>query len=235
MNIVDAVIILIILCGAVVGFKRGVLKELVMTVGFLLVFVISFYFKNPIADWLSTFLPFFEFSGAIKGLTVLNIILYQVVAFLIVFSVVMVVFRIILAITGVIEKILKFTIILGIPSKLLGAVVGAVEGFIIAFMVLFVLNLPVLNIGIINESKYKDKILNTPVLTNIVSSVGDTVSDVYNLMDSKDYKNDKDAFNREAINIMLEHKMITVKYVEKLVDYGKLRVAGIDSVLNNYR
>lgn len=235
MNIVDVVIILIILCGAVVGFKRGVLKELVMTVGFLLVFVISFYLKNPIADWLSTLLPFFKFSGAIEGLTVLNIILYQVVAFLIVFSVVMVVFRIILAITGVIEKILKFTIILGIPSKLLGAVVGAIEGFIIAFMVLFVLNLPVLNIGIMNESKYKDKILNTPVLTNIVSSVGDTVSDVYNLMEKKEYKNDKDAFNREAINIMLEHKMITVKYVEKLVDYGKLRVAGIDSVLNNYR
>lgn len=235
MNIVDVVIILIILCGAAIGFKRGVIKELVMTVGFLLVFVISFYLKNPVAELLSAFLPFFEFSGVIKGVTVLNIILYQMVAFLIVFSIIMVIFKILLTISGVIEKILKFTIILGIPSKILGAIVGAIEGFIIAFVVVFVLNQPMLDVGIIQSSKYKDKILDTPILTNIVSSVGDTINDVYQLMESDKYKKDKDAFNREAIDIMLEHKMISAGYVEKLIDYGKLKVPGIDSVLNEYR
>ncbi len=235
MNIIDVVIILIILCGAVIGFKRGVLKELVMTVGFLLVFVISFYLKNPIAEWLSAYLPFFDFWGAIKGVTVLNIILYQIIAFLIVFSIIMIIFRVVLAISGIIEKILKFTIILGIPSKILGAIVGTVEGFIIAFIVVFVLNQPMLDVGIMQESKYKDKILNTPVLTNIVSSVGDTVNDVYELLESKEYDSNPDGFNRKAIDIMLEHKMISVKYVERLIDYGKIRVPGIDSVLNEYR
>jgi len=235
MNIVDVVIILIILCGAVVGFKRGVIKELVMTVGFLLVFIISFYLKNPIASWLSAYLPFFDFWGAIKGVTVLNIILYQIIAFLIVFSIIMVVFRIILEISGFIEKILKFTIILGIPSKLLGAVVGAIEGFIIAFIVVFVLNQPMLDVGIMADSKYKNRVLNTPILTNIVSSVGDTVDDVYKLIEGSEYESDPDGFNRKAIDIMLEHKMIDVSYVEKLIDYGKLRIPGIDSVLNNYR
>lgn len=235
MNIIDVVIILIILCGAVIGFKRGVLKELVMTVGFLLVFVISFYLKNPIAEWLSAYLPFFDFWGAIKGVTVLNIILYQIIAFLIVFSIIMVIFRVILTISGIIEKILKFTIILGIPSKILGAIVGTIEGFIIAFMVVFVLNQPMLDVGIMQESKYKDKVLNTPVLTNIVASVGDTVSDVYELLESKEYESNPEGFNRKSIDIMLEHKMISVKYVEKLIDYGKIRVPGIDSVLNEYR
>lgn len=235
MNIVDVIIILTILCGAVVGFKRGVLKELVMTVGFLLVFVVSFYLKNPIADFLSTYLPFFNFAGAIKGITVLNIILYQVLAFLIIFSIIMVIFRVILTITGIIEKILKFTIILGIPSKLLGAVVGAVEGFIIAFIIVFVLNQPMLDIGIMKGSKYKDKVLDTPVLTNIVSSVGDTVNDVYKLLENKEYESDPDGFNRRAIAIMLEHKMINVKYIEKMIDNGKIIVPGIDSVLNEYR
>ena len=37
MNIVDVLIILTVACGAVIGFKRGFFKELVMTVGFLLV------------------------------------------------------------------------------------------------------------------------------------------------------------------------------------------------------
>ena len=46
---------------------------------------------------------------------------------------------------------------------------------------------------------------------------------------------DSDEFNIEAINIMLKHKMISVSYVEKLIDYGKIRIPGIDSILNNYR
>lgn len=236
MNIIDVLIILIILCSAVVGFKRGVFKELVMTVGFLLVFIISFYLKNPVAEWISLHMPFFKFGGIVEGVTALNIILYQLIAFIIVFSVVMVIFRVVLSITGFIEKILKFTIILGIPSKLLGAIVGAIEGYIIAFLVVFLFNQPMFDIGIINESKYKDFILNsTPVLTNVVSDIGDTVDDVYNLVEKELYKNDGDAFNREAINIMLKHKVIDVKYVEKLIDYGKIRVPGIDSVLNEYR
>lgn len=235
MNIVDVVIILIILCGAVIGFKRGVIKELVMTVGFLLVFVISFYLKNPIVEWLSPYLPFFDFWGVFEGVTVLNIILYQIIAFLIVFSVVMVVFRALLEITGFIEKILKFTIILGIPSKILGAVVGAIEGFIIAFVVVFVLNQPMLDIGIMKDSKYKDRVLDTPVLTNIVSSVNETVRDVYELMENEQYKKDSDAFNLKAIDVMLEHKMITVGYVENLIDNGKIKGNYFDSVLNKYR
>lgn len=236
MNIVDVLIILLILCGAVVGFKRGVLNELVMTVGFLLVFIISFYLKNPLAEWFSLYLPFFSFGGIVEGVTVLNIILYQLIAFIIVFAVIMVIFKVILTVTGFIEKILKYTIILGIPSKILGAVVGAIEGYIIAFIVVFIFNQPMFDVGIMNDSQYKDRILNsTPVLTDVVSSVGDTVTDVYKLIENNKDNMNSDEFNRESINIMLKHKMITVSYVEKLIDYGKIRIPGIDSILNNYR
>lgn len=236
MNIIDIVIILVILCSAIVGFKRGVLKELVMTVGFLLVFIISFYLKNPLAEWFSLYLPFFNFGGIVKGVTVLNIILYQLIAFILVFSVIMIAFRVLLSITGFIEKILKYTIILGIPSKLLGALVGAVEGYIIAFILVFIFNQPMFDVGIINDSKFKDNLLNsTPVLSDVVSSIGDTVTDVYYLIDNNKNELNTDDFNREAIDIMLEHKMINVEYVEKLIDYGKVRVPGIDSVLNKYR
>ncbi|MBQ7136746.1 MAG: CvpA family protein [Bacilli bacterium] len=236
MNIVDVLIILTILCAAVIGFKRGVLKELVMTVGFLLVFIISFYLKTPLAEWMSLHLPFFNFGGIVEGLTVLNIIFYQLVAFITVFSVIMAVFRVVLAVTGFIEKILKFTIILGIPSKILGAIVGAIEGYIIAFLLVFLFNQPMFDVGIINDSKYKDKILNsTPILTNVVSSIGDTVTDVYNLVENnKDVKN-KDQINRETINIMLKHKVISVKHIEKLIEKDKINVPGIDAVLNEYR
>ena len=112
MNIVDVLIILIVACGAVIGFKRGFFKELVMTVGFLLVFIVSFIFKNPVAQILSLNLPFFEFGSAVKSAVVLNIIFYQFVAFILVFALAMLLFRILLSISGFIEKILNFTFIL---------------------------------------------------------------------------------------------------------------------------
>ena len=176
MNIIDVIIILIILCGAVVGLKRGVLNELVMTVGFLLVFVISYFLKNPVAEFLSLNLPFFNFGSGGGSSVALNIIFYQIISFVIVFCIVMFLFRILLSITGFIEKILKFTIILGIPSKILGFIVGAVEGYILAFLFIFALNQPILNIDVVNQSKLKEPMLTkTPVLTNLISNVKNTV------------------------------------------------------------
>ena len=84
MNIVDALIILIILASGVAGFKRGVLKQTVSTVGFIIVVVLAFYLKNPIAEFLSLHFPFFKFSGSFANVTSLNIILYQIISFILV-------------------------------------------------------------------------------------------------------------------------------------------------------
>lgn len=236
MNIVDVLIILIIACCAVVGFKRGVFKELVMTVGFLLVFIISYLFKNPVAEILSLRLPFLEFGETIKNSAVFNIIFYQFIAFILVFFIVMVLFKVLLSISGFIEKVLNFTIILGIPSKILGAIVGGIEGYIIAFVVVFVLNQPILDVGIMSGSKMKNFVLNsTPGLTQIVSSVGNTVEDIHDLMEDKAYEKDVDKFNRDAIEIMLKHKMVKVKYIEKLQDAGKIKVPGLNNVIEKYK
>lgn len=236
MNIIDVLIILIIACCAVVGFKRGFFKELVMTVGFLLVFIVSYLFKNPVAEILSLHLPFIEFGSAIKSADVFNIIFYQFIAFILVFFIAMVLFRVLLDISGFIEKVLKFTIILGIPSKILGALVGAIEGYIIAFVIVFIFNQPMLDVGMMEGSKMKDFVLNsTPGLSQIVSSVGDTITDIYDLMEDKTYENDVDKFNRDAIDVMLEHKMVKVDYIEKLIDADKIKVPGINQVLEKYK
>lgn len=219
MNIIDVVIILIVLAAGVVGFKRGVFKELVMTVGFLLVYIISFKLKNPVANFLSYNLPFFEFGG----LTSLNIILYQALGFIIVFSLIMIIFRIILKVTNIFEKILKFTIILGIPSKILGFIVGLIEGYIIMFIVLFVFNQPFIDNGLMDGSKYADKILNSsPVLTEVVKTTNDAVKDIYEV--EKNYVNtkNKNELNRECIRILLNYKVIDQDYANKLKEKGKI-------------
>ena len=77
MNILDIIIVLILIMCAIVGFKRGAIKEIVSLVGIILVFVISFSLKGVLGNLLCKFLPFFDFAGSIEGLTVLNILLYH--------------------------------------------------------------------------------------------------------------------------------------------------------------
>ena len=65
------------------GIKNGFFKQTVLTVGTILTVVLAFAFKDTLADWFSYNLPFFNFLGPIKGLTTINIIMYQMLAFLI--------------------------------------------------------------------------------------------------------------------------------------------------------
>ncbi len=235
-NIVDVVIVLLILMFGVIGLKRGFFKEVAISVGVVLVFILAFYLKDPLANFLSLNLPFFQFKGAFEGLTALNIVLYQLIAFIVLLIILLAILNVVIAVTGVFEKILKFTIILGIPSKILGMIVGFIEGYIIVFVALFFLSQPAFNITIINQSTLTPKILNsTPGLSNIVGDLNQTMNDIYELGKKFETNKDPNQFNLETVDTMLKHHIVKTDYIEKLIDKGKLKITGIDSVLNKYR
>ena len=83
MVIADAVIIGLMIFFGISGLKNGFFKQAVLTIGTILVFVLSYYFKDYLANFFSYNLPFFDFHGSFQGLEVINIILYQMLAFLI--------------------------------------------------------------------------------------------------------------------------------------------------------
>ena len=60
-NIFSVVIVLLILLCGVLGSKRGILKELVIIVGTIVVFILAFFLKDFIAGFFCTYLPFFNF------------------------------------------------------------------------------------------------------------------------------------------------------------------------------
>ena len=229
MNVIDIAIIFIILAFGVLGAHRGVFKQLVTTVGFLLVVILSFYLKNPLADFLSLNLPFMGFSASS-----FNIMFYQAVAFIIVIIILLAILGTLIKISGGIEKILKFTVILGLPSKILGFIAGIIEGFVIVFVLLFFLQQPSFKISVVNESKLSDSILSsTPILSNISSSMVDTINDIYEL--TKDStKLDKNTLDLKSIDVMLKHKLITKNYVNRLIKAKKIKVSGIEEILNKY-
>lgn len=235
MQMVDILIILLILSFGVTGLKNGFFKQTVLTIGTILVFVLSYKFKDYIANFLSFHLPFFNYTGPFEGLTTINIILYQMISFIFVFLLLTSVLVVLLKVTGVFEKILKFTIVLGIPSKILGFIVGLIEGYVVVFIALFFLSQPAVNIDIINESKLKPVILNSsPVLSNVVKNTNDTIKELYVLVKDYTRTQDKDSFNKNSIDIMLKNKVITIEYVEELIERNKLDIT-INSVLDKYR
>ena len=235
MNIVDVVIILLILMGAVIGFKNGFTKQLVSFFGFLIVIVLSFVLKNGVSVFLYEHLPFFSFWGILKGVTVLNIILYEVIAFLLVFSILMVIFRLVLTATSIFESILKMTIVLGIPSQILGAIVGALEYFLFVFVILYALSLPIFGGTVLNESKLKDKILkSTPILSSFVSKSFNVVEEFKDLKTKYDNSPNVSEFNKEVLELLLKYDVITVKSTDKLISTGKLKIDNVETILVNH-
>ena len=87
MNVVDIIIVVLLVFGALAGFKAGVIKKTADFVGTFLIVILSFYLKNYLSVFMYENLPFFHFGGFIKGIDVINILLYEVIAFIIVFIV----------------------------------------------------------------------------------------------------------------------------------------------------
>ena len=104
-NVVDAIIILFLLTGAILGFKRGAIQTLATLIGTILIIIIAYYLKNPLSVFLYTYLPFFKLGGIFNGITVINILIYEAIAFLIVLGVLSVLLSVILKITGILSKI----------------------------------------------------------------------------------------------------------------------------------
>jgi len=232
MNLLDIVILIIIFITGILGFKRGVFKELVVFIGTILVFVLAYSLKNYIGDFLVLNLPFLDFPNFLKGAVALNIVVYQSIAFILTSVLLFIVYDLIVSITGIFEKILRITIILGIPSKILGFIVGLIEGYVIAYIVVFFVCQPALNLEFANESKYASKMLNnTPLLTKLTDDTLELAKEIESL---KDIKNVNE-MNLKIVDLVLEKKVTSLSVIEKLVDKGKLNIKNIDTVINKYK
>ena len=152
MGIYDVVILVFILFGGVIGYKRGVIRELVKALGLFLIIFVSFLLKNPLSVILYENLPFFKFGGIFKGVTVLNIAFYELIAFLIVFTILSLLWKLVSLVTRIVQKIIDSTIILGLPSSILGFIIGIVEFYIITFIVLYFVSLPVFDLRSVTQS-----------------------------------------------------------------------------------
>lgn len=237
MNIIDIGIILVILCFVIIRAKQGLIKSGVSLVGTIIIFAISYTFKEQIGNFLCKYLPFFEFSGNLEGLVSLNILIYQLVGFLIIYGILMSIYTIVMTISGLLQKLINMTILLKLPSSIGGAIVGFIEGYLLTFIILLLVMIPLHKTAIFKDSKITYSILyKTPIISKSTSNITKSVTEIYTLVDQVTNKKiDINEANLKSIDIMIKYKIITPHTVKQLVVLDKLKtVEGLEHVINRY-
>lgn len=237
MNILDIVIALVLIMSAIIGFKRGAIKEVVSLVGIIIVFILAFSLKGVLGNVLCKWLPFFNFAGNLEGVTVLNILLYQLIAFLIIYSLLFSVYMIVVKISGIVQKIVHMTVILWFPSKLIGAVVAFITGYVMVFVVLLALLIPLKDTDIFKNSKFANYIVyDTPILASSSANISTSINEIYELGEDLS-KGDisKNEANVKTMDILLKYKVVSAETARELVVLDKLDgISGLDKVIEKY-
>ena len=232
LNVFSIGIVLILIGYIIGGWKNGVVKETASIIGIIIVFFLSYYLMGIVGNFLCTILPFFKFGGLVS----LNILIYQAIAFILLFTIFMSLYRLLLKISNGLQKIVNATIILIIPSKILGAIMGFISGWITIFVILLVLLVPFKDVKEFKNSTMNDIVLfHTPVLSDIVKPFTKGVIEIYDTSSKIANKNiDMDEANTKSIDIMLKYKLVDKNTIKKLIELDKLKIKNLDNVLSKY-
>lgn len=232
MQIYDIIIILILVCFAIKGLKDGFLKTLVGFVGFIIITILAYNLKDIVGNILVLNLPLFKFYTLPWSSSILSIIMYQGIAFVLMLLIFAIIYQIILGITGIIEKILKLTIVLAIPSKILGLIIGLLEGYILIYLVLFFLAQPFIPIDIQANSNFASPILEK---TPLLSHFGEKGIMVFNEIRELSDIEEQNELDLRMTEIVLKENVISPDTFQKLVDKGKIKIDGVQEIIDQYK
>ena len=236
MSIVDIVLIVLFVYSAYKGWKTGGISSLINLVGTLVVIVGSYFLKNPVSVLLYKNLPFFSFGGLFAGITSINIIIYEIISYLICCGVLGFLLAILVKVTGIIDKFVNATIILSLPSKLLGVVASLIQCLITCFVVVFILAQVPFTARYVNESKTaKIMMEKTPIMSQITNDLYHTATEIYDIAIKADGEPDKKKADYDALEVLLKYKVISSKNAKDLVDKNKLKVENANELIEKYQ
>lgn len=234
MNLLDYILIGILVISALVGFKKGFISSLVAFVGTLLVIIIAFYLKNPVSSLLYNNLPFMSLNGMASGVSIINILIYEGISYVITLIILSIIIGIIIKISGIFSKIINASVVFTMPSKLLGLVCGLIEGIVISFIISFILSLVVPTSSIVCNSKYsKTLITKTPLLSDYTKKTYKSVNEIYNIIDRNN--SDTNQSNLEALDVLLKYEILNSDSALNLLNKGKIKIAGAEEVILKYK
>ena len=228
--LIDILIVAFIALGTYLGFRKGLLKTLIGLIGLVAIVIISYTLRVPIANFLIDKLPFFDFGGSFAGLTSLNILFYNLIAFIVLFIVLYCVLNIIMTLTGFIDTLLKFTVIWVLPSKIGGALLGFLETWVFIFLVLFVLVQFNFTTKLVTDSTVANVVLDhTPIVGTYLGGAKRAAKNIYASV--KKYTDGEITSQRdlnvEILNIEIVNGVISKQKANELIETGKLKLEGV--------
>jgi len=236
MNLLDYIIIGVLLISVLTGFKKGLISSIVTFIGTLLVIILAFYLKNPVSAFLYEHMPFIDLGGKLAGMNIFNILIYEGASYLITLVILSFIMGIIIKLSGIFDKLVKATVILSLPSKLLGAICGLVEGAILAFIIVFIISLVAPTSNLYGDSSYADTLLSkTPILGNMMENTHKSIIEVYEIAKNNEQVNNKNEANLESLNVLLKYEILSVESAENLVADGKIDIPGASEIINKYK
>jgi len=221
--IVDIIIALLLISGFITGYKKGFIKQALSTAGLIVSVVLAFLLKNNLSIILYKNCPFFT-VGLLKNYSSLNILLYELLSFFILFIVFSIITNIIIRIIGIAEKIIDDDGALKMLFKILGGLLGALESYVSIFVILLVLSMPIFSLkftNYIHKSKLSKAVLNNTILiSNIAEPLVKTINSVGKLELKEN--NGKEEFNCETIEIFKKNKIVSEESIKYLEEKNKI-------------
>ena len=139
--------------------------------------------------------------------------------------------------TGIVQKLIDASIILKLPSSILGFILGLLEGYIVMFFIVAILSIPLRDSKIYQDSKVADTMMNnSPVLSSSIGKTLSSLSDIF-VITTKVKKGDdvKTQINYNVITTYLNHDVISKEDALYIIDLGKLdSVPNIKEHVENY-
>lgn len=225
MKISEIVIIIIILLGALIGFKKGAIKEIFELVGTISIIIIAYLLKGYLASLLIKLLPFFNFKGYV-GLYSINFLIYDVISFIIIFVLLYCILNILINLAGFIDKLINLSVIFALPSKIIGLVLGMVNALVFIFLLCYIaMQIPHTQ-KYVMESKVSTSILERTPIVNVVCSKGILVSeDVYNKLLSYSFKEeDTQDMNLQIATSVAKYGLVDKTLIQEVINKGKLNL-----------
>lgn len=231
-TILDIIIIVLFIIAIVLGFKKGILKEIVSFIGTIIIFIISYQLKGIVGNFLCIIFPFY-----IKDLVTVNIMFYQIIAFILTFGILSFLFNLFINLTKTIDNLLDKIKLLNIPLRILGAIISVFKMYLTVFILLLLVMIPFRNTSIVKKSLLTEKIVyETPILSKGSKEVIFVLEEIIIL--DRDIAKGKITINEgnlKILDLLLKYNMIDKDTVIDLYNKDKIRgIENIETVVLNY-
>lgn len=222
--IVDVFVVIILIAGTIGGYRNGFLKSTLRFIGDIITFIIAFLLKEPFSVFLYTNLPFFEMKGIFEGVSVLNIVIFELIAFVILWFLFTVILAFVFKVLCLDKILLSLVSRFKLPNKILGIVFGFTQTYLFVYFIVLIVMFFANFMNYNMDGRISEVVFKTPFLYQNFAPTYHALEDVVELVYDYKNNNDKLTLNSEALDILIKYDLVEEEKIDLLIENKKILV-----------